>query len=199
MKRLLKKILFLVLFLTKYRWIRRPALLADRPVKLDLGCGSSSSWKGYIGIDLQPAADIVMHLGRAKLPFQTSTVDEIRSSHFFEHIEPHETEFLLLECARVLRPNGRIEIIVPSLEIFCQHYLNRDNDFFKAGNWPGETLSDKFNYIMRGMGHKWFFDADSLTQKLKSAGFSQVKVIDLVEVGYKASDVSVGIEAYLDG
>lgn len=82
--------------------------------KLDLGCGNSVR-SGYVGIDLHSdnpdrniiRADCLEYLRSC----EASTIDEIYSRHFFEHVE--NLSDYLFEIARVLKPGGVFNFIVP--------------------------------------------------------------------------------------
>ena len=56
--------------------------------KLDLGCGPHKE-DGYVGVDITQVgtkADIQHDLLQFPWPFEDSSVDELFSSHFFEHV-----------------------------------------------------------------------------------------------------------------
>lgn len=90
---------------------------------IDLGCGANKK-EGYIGLDIlqHPNVDIVMDLTREPLPFEDASVDEVYSSHFFEHIT--DPKFLLHEMVRVAVPNGKCEIWTPYLKSNDAFVLN---------------------------------------------------------------------------
>ncbi|MDA0893212.1 MAG: methyltransferase domain-containing protein [Proteobacteria bacterium] len=81
-------------------------------IRIDLGCGRRKK-PGFIGIDkysiVEP--DIVCDVEIERLPFDDSSVDEIFSSHVFEHIR--DIQAVMNECHRVLAPAGRLTIQVP--------------------------------------------------------------------------------------
>lgn len=106
-------------------------------LKLDFGCGKTPG-EGFEGVDFhEPAAKHKVDLFRFPLPWETSSVSEIRASHFLEHIPAREVEdrdlrddasaeyasvvwnkdFLCAfmdECYRILKPGGVMTVIVPS-------------------------------------------------------------------------------------
>jgi SAM-dependent methyltransferase len=83
-------------------------------VKLDIGCGSKKK-EGFIGVDQYAMAgvDIICKVGKDPLPFKDGEVEEIYSSHFFEHLSATERTFLYNEMYRVLAPGAKATIIVP--------------------------------------------------------------------------------------
>jgi predicted SAM-dependent methyltransferase len=82
-------------------------------ITLDIGCGSKKFSPHAIGIDIifSPDVDIVGDVFDVLAQIPDSTVHNIYSSHFFEHIE--DVSRLLRECFRILKKNGKINIVVP--------------------------------------------------------------------------------------
>lgn len=79
----------------------------------DMGCGRHKTVPNAIGVDIMPVTDI--HADISDLPMiHSGTADIIISRHSLEHvIDPIKT---LCEWKRILRPNGRIIIILPDFE-----------------------------------------------------------------------------------
>jgi hypothetical protein len=72
-------------------------------LKLDLGCGDNKA-AGYTGVDFVKTAsvDIVHDLTVFPYPFEDESVEEIHSSHFFEHLDGHQRAKFMDECHRIL-------------------------------------------------------------------------------------------------
>jgi SAM-dependent methyltransferase len=83
------------------------------PLKLDLGCGKNKA-EGFVGVDSVAfdGVDVVADL-RKRWPWADDSVDEIRASHFVEHLEPDERIHFANEAYRVLKKGGKVSIIVP--------------------------------------------------------------------------------------
>lgn len=95
-------------------WIQQiEAGKATRPITLDLGCGQRKLSNAALGIDLRAHAcvDIVGDVFDVLARLPDSSVDQVVSSHFFEHLV--DVPRLLHECSRVVRPGGEIRVIVP--------------------------------------------------------------------------------------
>jgi len=81
------------------------------PLRIDLGCGDNKK-EGFIGFDIRKssAADYACDLSKG-IPLRDSSVDEIYSSHFLEHIKDYN--FMMREMIRVCKNGARIEIVLP--------------------------------------------------------------------------------------
>ena len=76
---------------------------------LDLGCGQHKTIPEAIGIDIEPGADVQGSIDR--LNYYDGSVDVIISRHSLEHVlDPIKA---LKEWRRVLKPGGRIIIVLP--------------------------------------------------------------------------------------
>jgi ubiquinone/menaquinone biosynthesis C-methylase UbiE len=84
----------------------------DRVV-LELGCGPNKKLISAIGIDAINYADvdIVGDIFEVLEKFPEKSVDSVHSFHFFEHIANFQE--LLGDMARILKPGGDLEVVVP--------------------------------------------------------------------------------------
>jgi len=80
--------------------------------KLDIGCGDKPG-EGYVGMDIRDCGQEVLWDARQGIPFPDESVDEIRSSHFMEHLKDDESIDMLQEILRVLKHKGRFYCRVP--------------------------------------------------------------------------------------
>jgi SAM-dependent methyltransferase len=80
---------------------------------LDLGCGNRKRHPNYVGVDMldYPAVDIVGDAFDVLASIPASTLAGVCSSHFFEHVR--DVPKLIAELARVIRPQGYLDITVP--------------------------------------------------------------------------------------
>lgn len=81
----------------------------DKPLVLDVGCGTHKSLEEAVGVDLIPGADVQRSLD--DLPFEAHSVDAIISRHSLEHVlDPVKA---LREWHRVLKASGKVLIVLP--------------------------------------------------------------------------------------
>lgn len=115
-------------------------------IRIDLGCGPNKQ-PGFIGVDQYPMAgvDVVLNVGTDPWPWADSSVDEIHSSHFLEHLGPEERCHVMNETYRVLKPGkwvngqpegGRARFIVPHWSS-CRAYGDPTHRWQPLGEfWP---------------------------------------------------------------
>jgi SAM-dependent methyltransferase len=70
-------------------------------------------YEGWINVDFDAKYNPEVVADARTLPFEDNTVDELYSSHLLEHFGYEEP--VLEEWHRVLRPGGKITIVVPDL------------------------------------------------------------------------------------
>jgi predicted SAM-dependent methyltransferase len=139
------------------------------PLRLHLGSGQAPL-PGWINIDLQrlPGVDRVLDVRRG-LPFEN--VAAIYGEHFLEHLELQEGLACLVECRRVLAPDGILRISTPNLDwVLASHY--------RYGGWGSEdeAVSDCFsmNRAFHGWGHRFLYNRQALAAAFRAAGFSTI-------------------------
>lgn len=69
-----------------------------------------------MGVDIvkMPGVDFVVDLRKTPWPWKSGSVDEMFSSHFFEHLTGPERMQFMDELYRIMIPNGKVTIIVPN-------------------------------------------------------------------------------------
>jgi len=164
-----------------WAWERRRALLLGeaRPGErvLDLGCGTGrfvaalrDAGADAVGVELAetalrraranaPGADLRLVEPDGSLPLDHGSVDLVWCSEVLEHVA--DTEHLLLEVRRVLRPAGRLLVTVPF-----------------HGRVKGALIALlRFDAHFDPLGqHLRFYTAGSLRTTLERSGFEAVQV-----------------------
>ncbi len=143
---------------------------------------ASVQWRG----------ELVHHDVRKPLPYATTSIGAVYSSHMLEHLFRADAEAVLAEIYRVLVPGGVVRIVVPDVRAIVQRYLRRSErgagtddrpaaDIFneellfrdrapKRGSLPYRLYSAFLDFH----SHKWMYDAESLSALMKQTGFREV-------------------------
>ncbi len=80
-------------------------------MKVNLGCGRRII-PDYVNVDIRDGEGVDKVFDATKeWPFPIASVEKIRAYNVFEHL--HEWEKAFMESARVLKPGGLFEIVVP--------------------------------------------------------------------------------------
>lgn len=144
-------------------------LFGGKTIKLHIGSGPVAK-RGWINIDNVAYAGVDQVLDVTQgLPY--SEVDLIFAEHFIEHLSYDHGVAFLKECRRALKPSGILRLSTPNLDWvwMTQYHL---------GQWtqPSEAVRDCFwiNKGFRGWGHQFLYNAQTLTETLRSAGFATV-------------------------
>jgi hypothetical protein len=80
-------------------------------VKIEIGGGTLPKGEGFINLDGQSCADIVIDLEEGKLPFESDSVDSVYSSHCLEHVK--NAIGLMVDVLRVCKIGSSVEIRLP--------------------------------------------------------------------------------------
>ena len=155
--------------------------------KLNLGCGKDIL-KGYINLDIAklPGVDIVCDIEKEKLPFEDNSINNVYTNNVLEHIK--NLEFVMEEIHRILKPNGKVQIIVPHYStplafgdpthkrFFCYYTF----DYF----CPKEYRIDKidipdfyYNFKFKMLNKKLIFGHNYLFQKILNKEFNSSKYL----------------------
>lgn len=128
----------------------------SKHIILNLGCGNEKLPE-EIGVDIidGPMVDVVTDLNQYPLPFKNNSVDIVRSSHCFEHLD--NLIALMEDIHRMLKPGGILEFTVPhvsNIEFFRdpthKHSFTLGTmDYFVRGIKPIEYTPVEFEYIER--------------------------------------------------
>ena len=139
---------------------------------LEVGCGNGTRLHSLKGkgwqvtgqeIDIQAATqarqlyDIDVHLGDLlDIGFEGASFDAIVMNHVVEHV--YDPVATLVECRRLLTPEGKIVIITPNIKSYGHEIY--------SGNWRG----------LEPPRHLHLFSDQSATRLMHMAGFEQFDV-----------------------
>jgi SAM-dependent methyltransferase len=126
-------------------------------VKLNLGSGGSPiTDDGWTNVDLYADADVKADM--LDLPYEDGAVEEIHCAHALEHLAAAEIHPALIEWLRVLKPGGKLTVVVPNMDFIAAVWLHagdrayahhlifgsqeHEGEFHKSGWRPGDMNSD---------------------------------------------------------
>ena len=115
-------------------------------MNLNLGCGNDYRYEAdWINFDIKPPCDICGNMEKSGLPFRRASFKSVFASHVLEHIR--ELRPLKLELARILKPLGKLNVIVPyylSPDAWGDdtHYRAFSRQSFLDTFWPGFHLTN---------------------------------------------------------
>ena len=123
-------------------------------LKLNLGCGEQYR-EGYVNCDVLPQvkADRYFDLDCFPYPLESDSADEILMDNVLEHLE--DIPRVMAELHRVLKPGGRLKLIVPYAKTDWafqdpthRHYFTeRSMDYFAAGTRYSFYSVPKFSVV----------------------------------------------------
>lgn len=93
-------------------------------LRVNIGCGSRfvKDWTNLDFVSHSPS--VIAHDLSKGIPLSDNSYDFVYSSHVLEHFSAATGEQILRECFRILKPFGRIRIVVPDTEFLAQNYLD---------------------------------------------------------------------------
>ncbi len=141
--------------------------------KVHIGCGANvlPNWDN---LDME-ATGATKWCCPDPLPYADNSVDAIYSQHFWEHVPLDQGEFLLRECARVLKPGGVIRISTPDLKVLVLMYNTKNIRYASVVGFMPNSPADLLNQGMRLWGHQYIYDEEELTRLFKDAGFNPTR------------------------
>ena len=132
------------------------------PLRLDIGCGKGTP-EGWVGIDAIDFGQKHVLDVRKGIPYQDNSVDEVRSSHFVEHLTGAERIAFFNDLYRVLKKDATAQIITPNWSHSCAYgdpthqwppmsqwyplYLHKE---WRAANAPHAPYTCHFDHVVAG-------------------------------------------------
>jgi SAM-dependent methyltransferase len=140
-----------------------PALHGAKPI-IELGAGGDyykrfvPSDQPYLTSNLASGSDL--ELDMTKLKLGTGSVDALVSVFALEHV--YDFNAVFAEQERVLKPGGRLLLIVP----FLYYYHAAPDDFFRFSASALDKLLAPFDILVKQpLGNRWLLFAEFLHEK----------------------------------
>ena len=144
--------------MSDYPWYdgsRNKVPILQFPIKLDLGAGNYSPPEHVrIDFDDSNSPEIVWNITRG-IPLPDSSVCELFTSHFLEHLTPTDSHFVLQEIFRVCADGAKLTIKLPHADtpegkLPCHYALWNEDSMRAIHQWFPHKGAKDYN------GH--FFD-----------------------------------------
>lgn len=148
-----------------------------------------------------------------KLPFKDNTFDLIYASNILEHIPWYQTEKVLSEWVRVLKPGGALEIWVPDGLKICEEVIkaemgqesticndgwyrfNEAKDSYVWANGRIYTYGDGTGNTNHQNWHRALFTPKSLLRTMQKVNLNNVSKMSIDEVrGYSHGWINLGVK-----
>ena len=102
------------------------ALLNVPELRLDVGCGEAGPHPGHVGVDIRalPGIGILSSTWGIDAHLPPGSVSAFYSRHTLEHITYPQVRRTLASWFRLLKPGGRVHILVPDLAFHIAQFLD---------------------------------------------------------------------------
>ena len=180
-------------------------------IKINIGCGGSPL-KDYINTDMDSLDQIkkrypnktfdndliVKNYDIFNLPFENSSVDEIKTDSLIEHLSFIEEKKFFYEITRVIKKDGKNEISTPDFEAAVKQWLNAEDDWkdfyrdddeaIKNNHWFGNFTykpNNRWGYLLatifgsqngEGQYHKNCYTEKKFIAICKKVGLKIIKI-----------------------
>jgi SAM-dependent methyltransferase len=103
----------------------KPDAWNNTPRTLNIGAGGT--YDPYeVSVDMRPDPHITYQCDVRKLPDDwTEQFDKVHAEHVLEHFDFGQTEWMVTEWTRVVKPGGTLSLVVPDLEAYAESILGR--------------------------------------------------------------------------
>jgi SAM-dependent methyltransferase len=178
-----------------YRTSHMPLALARRPYQIKQYLGSPGDFaglqigagphglRGWLKTDLDPNFSTVYLNATKRFPFADETFDYVVAEHMIEHVPYEGALAMLRECRRVLKKGGAVRISTPDIQLThrlmqrpltpeLERYVLWSNERYGCAGDPGSAVQ-VVNRLQHEWGHTFLYDAETLADALRRAGFTE--------------------------
>jgi predicted SAM-dependent methyltransferase len=167
--------------------------LPQKNLKIHFGAGNNklADWLNTDlysrDINLTVPPDMYVDITRP-LPFKSNSAGFIYNEHLIEHVEVDKAIHFFEEAHRILKKGGVLRLATPDLEYIVKKYLSRSWKSQDWLTWPEykfiKTKAEMLNIAMRWWDHKYLYDEEELTRRLREAGFKKIQRVGLGKSKY---------------
>ena len=141
------------------------------PRRLNLGAGDDSHAARW-NLDIRRCAGTDVLADAHQLPFADASLDEVLAQDLLEHFPGAETDALLAEWVRVLRPGGTLRVQTPDIRALAQSLLRGKLSREKTIEWLYGGQDHPYNF------HQTGFDEVKLRERLEAQGIQDLRRVE---------------------
>jgi predicted SAM-dependent methyltransferase len=118
--------------------------------KLNLGSGKNNM-SGYDNIDIVQHTPETIIGNILELKYNDNSVNEIYCAHVIEHLDKNEINKFFSECNRVLKRDGKLEIIAPDMNGIIEEFLKNKVSIDYLDDFLFARHLHKYDYHKQGI------------------------------------------------
>jgi GT2 family glycosyltransferase len=145
--------------------------------KLNLGC-DTYYLSGFVNVDLHRDANITPDIlaDVRNLPFHDEEFDFIYAGHLIEHLYYDRIPEYLHEWQRILRPGGRLAVVVPDVGTSMRRYAAGD---YSLDHVLPQIFGQYYSWDFEPQRHRYAYDYPRLIESLSRVPWRHAAQLDL--------------------
>lgn len=158
------------------------ALLNVPELRLDVGCGEAGPQPGHVGVDIRalPGIAILSSTWGIDAHLAPGSVTAFYSRHTLEHVTYPQAKQTFASWFRLLKPGGRIHLLVPDLAFHIAQFLDPD----PRAPSPANPAWTQRQHALAGF-YGWQREADHKLWDVHKCGYSDEIMGELLaEAGF---------------
>lgn len=121
--------------------LRRERFAKNGQRVLDVGVGDHK--RGNVGLDIVPGPEVDVVADATQMPFPENSFDAVICYHLVEHLDTKAFALLMANCKYVLKPEGRMHLLVDRDESF-EALMAKDPTHFER--YSPQFIEDRFRF-----------------------------------------------------
>lgn len=149
--------------------------------KLEIGSGKHPT-PGYDHLDINADLPCLEYINFENIP--SECYSQVYGRHVLEHMTRREASSTIAHCHRILKPHGKLVIIVPNLSFHTKQLsMSGKSKYFDCSNFD-HAMAGLYGWQRTSYDiHKWGYTRNSLDKLLRAffrrVGFDECRECDL--------------------